>query len=82
MKNANRDLLVLMKDTTLNDLEIEMEVKQLNFLLMAKETIETFCQVSDIIDISRNKMVKNYNKIKAIMEQPILSPFLFICNKN
>jgi hypothetical protein len=82
MKNTNRDLLVLVKDPTLNEVEIEMEVKQLNFLLMTKETIESFCQVTDILDISKNKIVTNFKKIKAIIEQPDLAPFLFICNKN
>jgi hypothetical protein len=82
MKNTNRDLLVLVKDPTLNEVEIEMEVKQLNFLLMAKETIETFCQVTDILDISKNKIVTNFKKVKAIIDQPDLAPFIFICNKN
>jgi hypothetical protein len=82
MKNVNRDLLVLMKDETLDQADIELEVKKLNYLLTTRETIETFCQVTDIIDVSRNKVVTNLKKIKALITQPELRPFVFLCNKN
>jgi hypothetical protein len=82
MKNANRDLLVLIKDAQLNEKEIEQAVKQLNFLLLTQETVEVFCSVTDVINISKNKIITNPRKIKAIISQPTLQPFVFIYNKN
>lgn len=82
MKNANRDLLVLIKDAQLNEKEIELAVKQLNFLLLAQETVEVFCLVTDVINISKNKIITSPRKIKTVIAQPTLPPFVFIYNKN
>jgi hypothetical protein len=82
MKNTNRDLLVLVKDPTISEGLIEMEIKQLNYLLTTKETFETFCQVSEVFDINKNKLVTRLKKIKALLSTPELTHFVFILNKN
>ena len=82
MKTSNRDLLVLVKDDSMNQRQIEMELEQLNSLLFRLETIDNFCVAHEVFDIARHKVIGKRKTIVKIAHQPQLKPFQFICNKN
>jgi hypothetical protein len=82
MKTSNRDLLVLVKDESMNQHQIEFELEQLNSLLFRLETIDSFCVAHEVFDLTRHKLVHNRRKIENIIHSPQLKPFQFICNKN
>jgi hypothetical protein len=82
MKTTNRDLLVLVKDESMNQRQIEVELEKLNSLLFQLETGDSFCVAHEIFDITKHKVVDNRKKIVQIIHQPELKPFQFICNKN
>lgn len=82
MKLPSRDLLVLTKKASINQREMELEVEKLNQLLFHAEAIEKLCQVNEIIDINRYKIVIKPKKIEKIMSCNHLKAFQFIHNKN
>jgi len=82
MKATNRDLLVLVKDETMNQSQIAFELEKLNSLLFQLETIDSFCEAHEIFDLARHKVIDNRKKIVQIVHQQDLKAFQFICNKN
>ncbi len=82
MKAASRDLLVLSKNVSINQKEMELEVEKLNQLLFYAEAIEKLCMVNEIIDINNYKIVTNPKKIEKIIRSVKIKPFQFIYNKN
>jgi hypothetical protein len=82
MKTTNRDLLVLVKDESMDQCQIELELEKLNSLLFQLETVDNFCTAHEIFDITKHKVVINRKKVIRIIHQPALKPFQFVCNKN
>ncbi len=82
MKATNRDLLVLVKDESMNQYQIELELEKLNSLLFHLETVESFCTAHEVFDITKHKVVVNRKKLVNIIHQRELKPFQFVCNKN
>ncbi len=82
MKAASRDLLVLSKNASINQREMEIEVEKLNQLLFHAEAIENLCMVNEIIDINNYKIVANHKKIEKILSSNKLKSFQFIHNNN
>jgi hypothetical protein len=82
MKTSNRDLLVLVKDDSMNQHQIELELEQLNSLLFQLETVDSFCVAHEVFDVARHKVVSKRKKIEGVIHQPQLKPFQFVFNKN
>ena len=82
MKTSNRDLLVLVKDETMNQQEIEFELDQLNSLLFRLETIDNFCVAHEIFDVRKHQLIDKRKKIVQLIHHSELKPFQFIFNKN
>lgn len=82
MKASNRDLLVLLKDESMSNQAIELEVEQLNELLYSVESADTFCRVNEVIDMNRYKIHSEQKYLVQVMFQTELKPFVFINNKN
>ena len=82
MKTPNRDLLVLVKDDRLDKEAIEFELEQLNQLLYVFETVDNFCVAHEVFDLNKYKIIHNAKKIRQVMNQRELKPFVFIFNKN
>lgn len=81
MKGASRDLLVLSKNASINQREMEIEVEKLNQLLFHAEAIEKLCLVNEIIDLNNYRIVTNPKKIEKIIKSKVKA-FQFILNKN
>ena len=82
MKNANRDLLVLLKDDNTDQQIIGAQLAQLNKLLIRFETENNFCIAHELIDINRYKIVQEKNRLLKLLQQQELKPFQFLINKN
>ena len=82
MKATNRDLLVLVKDESMNQYQIELELEKINSLLFQLETFDSFCTAHEVFDIKKHKIVDNRKKIMQVIHQPELKAFQFVCNKN
>lgn len=82
MKTSNRDLLVLLKDESMSNQEIEQEVEQLNDLLFHAESVNNFCMANEVVDMTKYKIVNDQKTLVEIMYQSELKPFIFLCNKN
>ncbi|WP_018617414.1 hypothetical protein [Segetibacter koreensis] len=82
MKAASRDLLVLSKNASITQREMELEVEKLNQLLFQAEAIEKLCLANEIIDINNYKIVTKLKKIEKLISYSKLKPFQFIHNKN
>ena len=82
MKNANRDLLVLVKDAYTNKEAMQYELQQLNMLLVNFETLESFCIAHEVFDIQKYRVLTKRSQLQKIIEKETLKPFMFICNKN
>jgi hypothetical protein len=82
MKNANRDLLVLLKDDNTDQQLIGAQLAQLNRLLVRLETENNFCNAHELIDVNRYEIVQKKSKMIKLLKQDKLKPFQFLLNKN
>ncbi len=82
MYEANRDVLILTKAATLSAEAIEREIAQLNAILYHAESWDSFCTANEIINVNRHKIVRKAFKIKILLQERKLKPFVFVCNKN
>ncbi|WP_152267649.1 hypothetical protein [Agriterribacter humi] len=82
MKTSNRDLLVLLKDESMDNQAIEHEVELLNEILFHVESTDTFCRANEIVDMNKYKVLHDQKCLVQLMYQSELKPFIFLCNKN
>ena len=82
MKSANRDLLVLSKNISKDEREMQLEVEKLNQILFHVEAIENLCLANEIIDINNYKILRESKKIEKVISNKRLKPFQFIHTKN
>lgn len=82
MKSSNRDLLVLSKNESIDQREMDLVIEKLNQLLFNVESIENFCAVNEVIDINNYKIITSSVKIERIIRNNKLKRFQFIYNKN
>jgi hypothetical protein len=82
MKSSNRDLLVLSKNVSMDQREMERVIEKLNQLLFHAECIENLCLVNEIIDINNYKILREPKKVEKIISGNKLKRFQFIHNKN
>ena len=82
MKNANRDLLVLVRDGNADQDAMQYELQQLNRLLVPFETLESFCTAHEVFDLNKYRVVTRVSRLQKIIEKVQVKPFVFICNKN
>jgi hypothetical protein len=82
MKSTKRDLLVLSKNVSVDQSEIEHQVEKLHELLFAVECVENFCIANEIIDINKYKVITDPLKIQRIINKNKIKAFQFINNKN
>ncbi|MCW3114803.1 MAG: hypothetical protein JWR18_3199 [Segetibacter sp.] len=82
MKSAKRDLLVLSKNGSTDEREMELEVEKLHDLLVLVEALENFCIANEIIDLNKYKIIDDVNKVQKIIMKNKMKPFQFINNKN
>ena len=82
MKSAKRDLLVLSKNVSTDQREMQLEVEKLHELLFHVESIENFCIANEIIDLNNYKIIQNPVKIQRIVGKNKMKAFQFINNKN
>ena len=82
MKSSNRDLLVLSKNISKDEREMQLEVEKLNQILFHVEAIENLCLANEIIDINNYKILRKPNKIEKVISNNRLKPFQFIHTKN
>ena len=78
MKRTNRDLLVLVKDETMNEKAIEREIALLNKLLYAVECHENVCVVSEVIDVNRHKILRRKKDVLKTVKETSPKPFIFL----
>lgn len=82
MKSSKRDLLVLSKNVSADQREMQLQVEKLHDLLFHVESLDNFCIANEIIDLNKYKIIQNPAKIQRIIIQNKIKPFQFINNKN
>jgi hypothetical protein len=80
---SNRDLLVMFRQRSMTQQDIDREVMQLNNLLFTTERLDNFVAAHEVLDLNKYKIVKKAVEIKKMIRQKKLSkPFVFFSNKN
>jgi hypothetical protein len=82
MKSAKRDLLVLSKNVSTNQKELELQVEKLHDLLFHVESLDNFCIANEIIDLNHYCIITHADKIRRVIIKKKIKPFQFINNKN
>jgi len=80
MENRNRDLLVLLKTTSLDGEAFEKHIECLHSILVRVENDTAFCQAHELV--ARNSITSRKKKILKAAEHTELKPFYFLINKN
>lgn len=82
MNPRNRDLLVFTKKEITDQAELEHQIELLNDLFYLVETSNAACVANEVIDLNRYKIITKTRRVRAIMREQQLKPFVFISNKN
>jgi len=82
MNPRDRDLLVLTKKEMMNQQELEHEIELLNDLFYLVESSDALCVANEVIDINHYKVITKLPKVRQIIKEQKLRPFVFISNKN
>jgi len=82
MNKPNRDLLVMFKQELMTPMAMAYEVERLHQLLFKVEKLDNLVVAHEIIDLNKFKLVKNPIKLKNILRQRELKPFVFLNCKN
>ncbi len=82
MNNPNRDLLVLFNQELMTPQSIEHEVELLHQLLYTIERIENLVVAHEIIDLNKYRIVNKPFKLRKLIRQRELKPFVFLNCKN
>jgi hypothetical protein len=80
MKNRNRDLLILLKATSLTNEAFEKHIECLHNVLLHVECNEAFCIAHQLA--TRLKITDKNKKILKAISAKELKPFHFLINKN
>lgn len=80
MKNRNRDLLVLLRTTSITHEAFEKHVDNLHYVLVQVENSEVFCNAHELV--ARNKITSRRRPILKAVSYLELKPFYFLINKN
>ncbi|HPG11019.1 MAG TPA: hypothetical protein PLU37_05770 [Chitinophagaceae bacterium] len=80
MRNPNHNLLVLLKEKSLDKQAIETHVQSLHPILASVDTIVHFCTAHELVN--RNRITNDPKKIIRETEYVRLRPFRFLINKN
>jgi hypothetical protein len=82
MNNPNRDLLVLFNHEIMTQKAIEHEVEQLHQLLYAIEGIDNLIITHEIIDLNKYRIINKDLRLRKLLRQRELKPFVFLNCKN
>jgi hypothetical protein len=82
MNNPNRDLLVLFNQELMTPQSVEHEVELLHQLLYSIERIENLTIAHEIIDLNKYRVINKYTKLRKLIRQRELKPFVFLNCKN
>ncbi len=82
MNNSNRDLLVLFNQELMTPQSIEHEVELLHQLLYTIESIDNLIVTHEIIDLNKYKIIIKPLKLRRLIRQKELKPFVFLNCKN
>jgi hypothetical protein len=80
MKNRNRDLLVLMRTSSLSGDAFDKHIECLHDVVLKVEQPDVFCNAHELV--ARNGITSKKHKILAAIEKETLKPFYFLINKN
>ncbi len=82
MNNSNRDLLVLFNQELMTPQSIEHEVELLHQMLYTIERIESLVIAHEIIDLNKYRIINKHFKLRKLIRQRELKPFVFLNCKN
>ncbi len=82
MNNPNRDLLGLFNQELMTPQSIEHEVELLHQLLYTIERIENLIIAHEIIDLNKYKVISKSIKLRKLIRNQQLKPFVFLNCKN
>ena len=83
MANVSRDVLIVSRLSGMSEVALEREYRQVTQLLNSVEGLQNACNVSEIHDVSRYKIVRKPHKVlEAFRKRQMGKPFVFLFNKN
>lgn len=82
MKAPNRDILVLLKNSTHNSSLVNQELERIRQLLTSFETLYTVCKAHEVLDLNSFKKKNSVGSICREIRAGCSRPFVFLFNKN
>ena len=80
MKPNEHEILILARHFSMPGFAIEREMRRINKMLLAVETIENFCTSHELVN--RNSITQSKKKILNAIKYQELKPFRFLLGKN
>ncbi|MFN2457138.1 MAG: hypothetical protein ABR502_02945 [Chitinophagaceae bacterium] len=80
MKNYNRDLLIMLKATSISEEALEKQMKCLHKVLLQVENNDAFCNAHQLV--TRIRITSKKKDILKAITPLQLKPFFFLVNKN
>ena len=84
MNHHNRDLIVVINQTTISPKALEREVSLLHELLFEVERLDNVATAFEVLDLQRYKKITAHHQVKYFfrMHAHKEKPFVFLFNKN
>jgi|694.fasta_scaffold12901_4 hypothetical protein len=79
---GNRDLMVVLREDHADAEWLYAETEWLNIMLNKVEATANLAHCCEVLNLSRYKIEKKYDKVYKALNTKDLKPFVFIFNKN
>jgi hypothetical protein len=79
---GNRDLMVILRDAHTDEDWLNTETEWLNHILNRVEATGNLARSCEVLNLSRYKIEKKYERVLKALNAKELKPFVFIFNKN
>ncbi len=79
---GNRDLMIVLKHQNFDAEWLHTETEWLNRLLFRVESTANLAKSCEVINLSRFKIYKNYDRVLKALRENEIKPFVFVFNKN
>ncbi len=80
--NGNRDLMVVLRENHTDAEWLNAETEWLNKMLNRVELTSNLARSCEVLNLSRFKIEKKYDRVLKALKEKSLKPFIFVFNKN
>ena len=80
MYKHNRDIILIVKDSTFHPRSLDRRMEDINAVVAHVDNVHGFCTAHELVN--RNRITSKKDKVLSAARELRLKPFRFLLNKN